>query len=157
MIATARRDFPNLGPAGAPGPRQLLAVLLGADSESARATETQKLLNWGYTAFEAVKLFEAQQAVVAPVVWKGRSAQARLGRPQAVVVSVPAGAAGRLRTQAVRPEPLVAPLAKGQATGMLNIYVGEHKLTSMPLLMLEAVEEAGLIGRAWDAFRLWIQ
>lgn len=157
MIATARREFPNLGPGDAAGSRRLLAVVLGADNENARATETQKLLNWGYTAFEAVKLFDANQAVLSPAVWKGKSAQARLGRSQPVVVAVPAGAASRLRVQAVRPEPLVAPLAKGQATGMLKIYIGEQSLSNIPLLALDAVEEAGLIGRAWDAFRLWIQ
>jgi len=157
MIATAQRTFPHLGPDGAVGVRRLLAVVLGADSENARATETQKLMNWGYTAFEAVKLFEAGQPVVAPAVWKGRSAQARLGRPQAVIVTVPAGYAPRLRAQAVRPEPLVAPLAKGQAVGKLKIYMGEHALSEIPLLALESVEEAGLIGQAWDAFRLWIQ
>jgi D-alanyl-D-alanine carboxypeptidase (penicillin-binding protein 5/6) len=157
LIATAQREFPHLGPAGAPGPRRLLVVLLGADSESARATEAQKLLNWGYTAFETVKLFEANQPVLTPAVWKGSTAQVRLGRPQAVVVTVPAGQAGHLRTQAVRPDPLVAPLRKGQATGMLKIYSGERTLSEIPLLALETVDEAGLIGRAWDAFRLWIQ
>lgn len=157
LIVTAQREFPNLGPAGTPGPRRLLAVLLGTDSENARAIEAQKLLNWGYTAFEAVKLFEANQPVLTPAVWKGRSAQVRLGRPQAVVVTVPTGHASRLRTQAVRPDPLVAPLTKGQATGMLKIYESERALINIPLLALETVEEAGLIGRAWDAFRLWIQ
>lgn len=157
LIATAQRQFPNLGPAGADGPRRLLAIVLGATSENARAIEAQKLLNWGYTAFESVKLFEANQAVVTPDIWKGKSAQARLGRPQSVVVSVPAGSVSRLRTQAIRPDPLVAPLAKGQVTGMLNVYLGERILSSIPLFALERVEEAGLIGRAWDAFRLWMK
>jgi D-alanyl-D-alanine carboxypeptidase (penicillin-binding protein 5/6) len=157
LIATAQREFPHLGPSGVPGPRRLLVVVLGADSENARATEAQKLLNWGYTAFETVKLFEANQPVLTPTVWKGNAAQVRLGRPQAVMVTVPAGQAGLLRTQAVRPEPLVAPLRKGQATGMLKIYNGERTLTEIPLLALESVDEAGLIGQAWDAFRLWIQ
>ncbi len=157
LIATAQREFPHLGLAGAPGARRLLAVVLGTDSENARATETQKLLNWGFAAFEAVKLFEANQPVLTPAIWKGRSAQVRLGRPQAVVVTVPAGQAGQLRTQALRPEPLVAPLKKGQASGSLKIYIGERTLSNIPLLALESVEEAGLIGRAWDAFRLWVQ
>lgn len=157
IIATAQRDFPHLGPDGAPGPRRLMAVVLGAGSESARATEAQKLLNWGYAAFETVKLFEANQAVLTPRVWKGSAAQVRLGRPQAVVVTVPTGLAGRLRTEAVRPEPLVAPLRKGQKVGTLKIYEGERTLSEIPLLSLETVDEAGLLGQAWDAFRLWVQ
>lgn len=157
IIATAQRDFPHLGPDGAPGPRRLMAVVLGAGSENARATEAQKLLNWGYAAFETVKLFEANQAVLSPRVWKGSAAQIRLGRPQAVVVTVPAGLAGRLRTQAIRPDPLVAPLRKGQAVGTLRIYEGERTLSEIPLLALDTVDEAGLLGQAWDAFRLWVQ
>src|SRR6476620_6253425 len=82
LIATAKRDFPNLGPAGAPGGRRLLSIVLGTASDSARATESQKLLNWGYTAFEAVKLFDGGQAVVSPPVWTGTSATVSLGRPQ---------------------------------------------------------------------------
>lgn len=157
IIATAQRDFPHLGPDGAPGPRRLMAVLLGASSENARATEAQKLLNWGYAAFETVKLFEANQAVLTPRVWKGSAAQVHLGRPQAVVVTVPTGLAARLRTQAVRPDPLVAPVRKGQVVGTLRIYEGERTLSEIPLLALETVDEAGLLGQAWDAFRLWVQ
>ncbi len=157
LIATAQREFPSLGPAGKPGPRRLLTVLLGADSENARATEAQKLLNWGYAAFEAVKLFEAHQAILTPVVWKGTARQVRLGRPQAVVVTVPTGLAARLQVQAVRPEPLVAPLRKGEATGTLRVFDGEHTLREIPLLALESVDESGLMGQAWDAFRLWVQ
>jgi D-alanyl-D-alanine carboxypeptidase (penicillin-binding protein 5/6) len=55
LVATAKRDFANVGS------RRLLSVVLGADTENARANESQKLLNWGYTAFDAVKLFEAGQ------------------------------------------------------------------------------------------------
>lgn len=157
LIATAQREFPHLGPGGKPGPRRLLAVLLGAESENARATEAQKLLNWGYAAFETVKLFEANQPILTPTIWKGSARELRLGRPQAVVVTVPTGLATRLQTQAVRPEPLVAPVRKGQAVGTLRVIDGERTLHEIPLLALDSVDEAGLIGQAWDAFRLWIQ
>jgi D-alanyl-D-alanine carboxypeptidase (penicillin-binding protein 5/6) len=157
LIATARREFPSLGPGGARGQRRLLVVLLGAQSEQARATEAQKLLNWGYAAFETIKLFEAGQAVLTPVVWKGSAPHVRLGRPQAVVVTVPTGQAKQVRAQALRPDPLVAPLRKGQVAGTLKVQNGERTLLEIPLLALDSVEEAGLMGRAWDAFRLWIQ
>ena len=157
MVATAAREFPNLGPGAAPGRRRLLAVVLGTDNENARAGETQKLLNWGFSAFEAVKLFDANQAVLTPAVWKGSAATAPLGRVRPIVVAVPTGMSGRLRLQAVRPEPLVAPLARGQVTGTLKVFLGEQSLTDFSLVALDSVDEAGLIGRAWDAFRLWVQ
>lgn len=157
MVATAQREFPHLGPAGGPGPRRLLAVVLGAASEQTRAAEAQRLLNWGYTAFEAVKLFEANQAVLTAAIWKGRAAEVRLGRPQAVVVTVPAGLGMQLRMDVVRADPLIAPLRQGQVAGLLRIREGERTLFEIPLLALDEVGEAGLIGQAWDALRLWLQ
>ena len=158
LIATAQRDFPNLGAGNQPGARRLLAIVLGAASENARANEAQKLLNWGYTAFEAVKLFDANQAVVSPAVWKGRSSVVRIGRPQPIVIAVPSGTGAKLKTEVVRRDPLVAPFQRGQAMGTLRIRVDEQApISEVPLVALEAVEEAGVIGRAWDAIRLWIK
>jgi D-alanyl-D-alanine carboxypeptidase (penicillin-binding protein 5/6) len=139
------------------GSRRLLSIVLGASSENARAAESQKLLNWGYTAFDVVKLFDGNQAVVSPNVWKGRNNTVKLGRPQAIVVAVPAGAVNRIQTQVARPEPLVAPLLKGQVVGALKVSIDQQHLMDVPLTVLEAVEQAGVMGRAWDAVRLWIR
>ena len=164
LIATANRQFVSLGKAGAVagspdavGGRRLLTIVLGATSENARANEAQKLLNWGYTAFDAVKLFDANQAVVTPVVWKGQSPELKLGRTLAIVVAVPAGQAAKIKTEVIRPEPLVAPFTKGQSVGTLKVTSGEQVLVETPLVALEAVEQAGIVGRTWDAVRLWIK
>ena len=159
MIATAKRDFPNLGAAGAVGGRRLLAIVLGTSSDSARANESQKLLNWGYTAYEAVKLFDAGQPVVSPAVWKGTDSTVKLGRPEAIVVAVAAGSAPKIKTQVARPDPLVAPFKKGQSLGSLKVMLGDNPIpiAEVPLVALEAVEEAGIFGRAWDSIRLWIK
>ncbi len=151
LVATAKRDFPNLGP------RRLMAVVLGASSEIARANEAQKLLNWGYTAFHAVKLFDAGQPVATPAIWKGKEASVKLGRSDALVVAVPTGSAAQIKTQLVRPDPLVAPVTKGQTIGSLKIFRGEQLWVDMPLQALDTVEQAGVLGRAWDALRLWIK
>jgi len=164
MIATAHRDVPGLGQTGAPagspaalGSRRLLSIVLGAASEEARANESQKLLNWGYTAFEAVKLFDANQAVATPAVWKGKEATVTLGQSRAIVVAVPAGMGAKLTTQVARPEPLVAPLIKGQPVGSLVVSGAGQVVAKVPLLALQGVEQAGVMGRAWDALRLWIK
>jgi len=164
LIATAKRDFVGLGASGAApgspgamGSRRLLSIVLGATSENSRANESQKLLNWGYTAFEPVKLFDANQAVVSPAVWKGKAAIVKLGRPEAIVVAVPAGTSGKIKTQVLRSDPLVAPFTKGQQVATLKVTSGEQTLVDVPLLVLETVEQAGVLGRAWDALRLWIK
>jgi D-alanyl-D-alanine carboxypeptidase (penicillin-binding protein 5/6) len=164
MVATARRVFTNLVTAGAAagtpsatGSRRLLSIVLGAESDNARANESQKLLNWGYTAFEAVKLFDANQPVVTPPVWKGASATVKLGRTQSVVVAVPNGMAAKIKTQVLRNDPLLAPAAQGQQLATLRVTAGDQTVVDVPLLALDAVEQAGIFGRAWDAMRLWIR
>lgn len=151
LVATAKRDFPNVGS------RRLMAIVLGTSSEISRANEAQKLLNWGYTAFEAVKLFDAGQAVATPAIWKGKASTVKLGRADALVVAVPTGSAAQIKTQLARPDPLVAPVTKGQTIGSLKVFRGEQLWVEMPLQALDAVEQAGVLGRAWDALRLWIK
>ena len=157
LIATAKREFAGLGTGNTPGSRRLLAIVLGTASENDRANEAQKLLNWGYTAFEAVKLFDAGQAVVTPKVWKGTENTVKLGRPEAIVVALPAGSAARLKTSISRTDPLLAPLAKGQQAAVLKVSVGDVAVLDVPLLALDGVAQAGFVGRAWDAMRLWIK
>jgi len=157
LVATAHRPVPALG-AGPQGQRRLLSVLLGAASENARATESQKLLNWGYTAFDVVRLIPAGQPVASPRVWKGKASVVKLGKPEGVVIAVPAGEGGKLKTEIARPEPLVAPLMRGQSVGTLRVTLASGAVAAeVPLTVLETVEESGIVGRAWDALRLWIQ
>lgn len=151
LVATSKRDFPNVGQ------RRLLSIVLGTTSENARANETQKLLNWGYTAFDAVKLFDAGQPAATPAVWKGTQNTLKIGRPEAIIVTVPSGSAGKVTTQIVRQDPLVAPFTKGQPVGTLKVSLGEQPVAEVPLVALEAVDQAGIFGRAWDAIRLWIK
>jgi D-alanyl-D-alanine carboxypeptidase (penicillin-binding protein 5/6) len=155
LVASAAREYPNLG---AGQKRRLLSVVLGTASREARASESQKLLNWGFTAFDPVRLFEAGKPIVTPEVWKGTARQAKLGAEGAVVVAVPRGEGDKLKTQVVRTDPLVAPLAQGQRVGTVKVTTAAGTpVAEVPLVVQEAVEQAGLLGRAWDAIRLWIK
>lgn len=152
LVATAKRDLPNVGQ------RRLLSIVLGTASEKARANESQKLLNWGYTAYDAVKLFDADQPVATPSVWKGSANVVKIGKADgAVVVTVPSGMGGKLTTEVVRQDPLIAPIAKGQSMGVLKVKSGADVVAEVPLVALEAVEQAGFFGRLWDTIRLWIK
>jgi D-alanyl-D-alanine carboxypeptidase (penicillin-binding protein 5/6) len=151
LIASAQRDFPN-------GKRRLLSVVLNTTSMEARATESQKLLNWGFTAFDALRLFEGGAPIATPQVWKGKVNEAKLGAAGSVFVTVPHGEGPKLQTRIERTDPLVAPLAKGQRVGTLKVATAAGQpVAELPLVVLEPIEEAGIFGRAWDAIRLWIK
>ncbi|MDC8786846.1 D-alanyl-D-alanine carboxypeptidase family protein [Roseateles koreensis] len=151
LIASAQRDFPN-------GKRRLLSVVMGTASKEARASESQKLLNWGYASFDAVRLFEKDQAIATVPVWKGTAPQAKLGAAGAVFVAVPRGDGAKLQTKIERTDPLVAPLAKGQRVGTIKVLTAAGApVSEVPLVVQEAVPQSGLLGRAWDSLRLWIK
>jgi serine-type D-Ala-D-Ala carboxypeptidase (penicillin-binding protein 5/6) len=151
LIASAQRDFPN-------GKRRLLSVILNTKSMEARADESQKLLNWGYQTFDAVRLFEDGKAMATVPVWKGKKNEARLGAVGAVFVTVPKGEGGKLKTTISRTDPLIAPLSKGQRVGTLKVTTDSGAaVAEVPLVALDGVEQAGVMGRAWDAIRLWIK
>lgn len=159
LVASAQRDFPNLGAAGgAGGKRRLLSVVLNTASMDARANESQKLLNWGFQAFDTVRLFEAGKTISTVQVWKGKANEVQLGSTGAVFASVPKGEGAKLVTKVERTDPLVAPLAKGQRVGTVRVTTAAGaKVAERPLVVLEPVQEAGILGRAWDAIRLWIK
>lgn len=151
LVASAQRDFPN-------GKRRLLSVVLNTTSMEARATESQKLLNWGFTAWDSLRLFEGGKPIATPPVWKGKANEANLGAADPVFVTVPSGEGPKLQTRIERTDPLVAPLEKGQKVGVIKVTTAAGEpVTEVPLVVLETVEQAGILGRAWDALRLWIK
>ena len=151
LVSSANSDFPN-------GKRRLLSVVMGTASKEARASESQKLLNWGYTAYDAVKVFDAGKAIATVPVWKGEAKEAKLGAADAVFVAVPHGDGTKLQTQVERTDPLVAPLNKGQRVGTLRVTTTAGALVAeVPLTVQEAVPVAGIFGRAFDSIRLWIK
>ena len=154
LVASSARDMPN-------GKRRLLSVVLGTASREARASESQKLLNWGWQAWDAVRLVEAGKPVLTVPVWKGSTSEARLGAETsagALYVTVPKGEGDHLKTVVERTDPLVAPLVQGQRVGTIKVTTaGGTALASVPLVVQEPVALAGFFGRTWDAVRLWIK
>jgi serine-type D-Ala-D-Ala carboxypeptidase (penicillin-binding protein 5/6) len=150
LIATARREVQGVQ-------RRLLSVVVGTASPEARANESQKLLNWGYSAFDMVKLFAANQPVTEARVWKGAANTVGLGRTQPLVLAVPRGMASKLQTRVVRTDPLMAPLTAGQQVGTLKVSLGGQPWQDIPLVALREVPSAGWLGRTWDALRLAVE
>ncbi|MBL8386151.1 MAG: D-alanyl-D-alanine carboxypeptidase [Burkholderiales bacterium] len=144
LISSARR-----------GPRRLLAVLLGAQSESARATESQKLLNFGFLNYDAVRLYEKDKSVAALEVWKGASREVNAGFDRDFYVSVPRGQADRVKATLLAQKPLIAPVAQRQNVGTVKVTIDGRDIATVPVQALEAVATAGVFGRAVDTVRLW--
>ena len=137
------------------GPRRLLTVVLGAASDNARATESQKLLNFGFLNYDGIKLYDKGQSVAQLEVWKGSAREIKAGFDRELFVTLPKGQAGKVKATLVSQKPLIAPVALGQKIGSMKVTVEGRDIAEIPVVALEAVEGAGVFGRAYDTVRLW--
>jgi D-alanyl-D-alanine carboxypeptidase (penicillin-binding protein 5/6) len=154
LVATAIRPVPPRGGEGL-RTRRLLSVILGASSATSRATESQKLLNWGYSNFELVTVAKADAALTTARVWKGQTKMAALGVKGGLAVTVPTGSSDKVELKVNVPERLIAPLAAGQVVGDVSVSLpGGVVLTKQPLVAVEAVPADGFLGRMWDTLLL---
>ena len=158
LVASAHREQKNAtDPQGSQFSRRILSVLLGASSDATRATESQKLLNYGFQNFEALQLYRKNQPVGNHPVWKGQQPTVSAGFADDVLITAPRAQIGNIKGEIERTEPLIAPIHAGQRIGTLRIRLGETVIAERPLTALETVETAGWFKSTWDTIRLWVK
>ena len=158
LVASAHREQKNAtDPQGSQFSRRILSVLLGASSDATRATESQKLLNYGFQNFEALQLYRKNQPVGNHPVWKGQQPTVSAGFADDVLITAPRAQIGNIKGEIERTEPLIAPIHAGQRIGTLRIRLGETVIAERPLIALETVETAGWFKSTWDTIRLWVK
>lgn len=134
--------------------RRLISVVLGAASESARAIESQKLLNYGFQFYDTVRLYESNQPVATLQVWKGSSNTVKAGFTSDFYLSLPKGQVDKLKANVESMQPLLAPISAGQRVGTMNVMLDGKPYRELPVVALESVPVAGILGRSWDSIRL---
>ncbi|SDG61906.1 D-alanyl-D-alanine carboxypeptidase family protein [Propionivibrio dicarboxylicus] len=137
------------------GPRRLLSVVLGTTSDSVRAQESLKLLNYGFQFYDAVKLYAKDQPVSTLKVWKGTQGTLKAGFANDFQLAVPKGFEQSLKSEFVAQPKLMAPIAAGQIVGTLKVSLDGKPFGEYPVSALEAIPEGGAVSRAIDTVRLW--
>jgi D-alanyl-D-alanine carboxypeptidase (penicillin-binding protein 5/6) len=146
LVASAKR-----------GDRRLVSVMLGAPSDAARAAESQKLLNWGFQAFDTVQLYQSGKSVAKVRVWKGEQKEVDAGFLADRYLTLPKGKADKLTLTLKTVEPLVAPVQRAQPVGTVSVALEGQPMAEFPLIALEEVPQASIVGRAIDSVRLWLK
>jgi D-alanyl-D-alanine carboxypeptidase (penicillin-binding protein 5/6) len=135
--------------------RRLLSVVLGTVSDSARASESQKLLNWGYISYDSVSLFTKEQPVATLRVWKGTQNEVKAGFASDLSIAVPKGYAEKVSKDFVAEPRLIAPIEAGQKLGTLKVAIDGQAYGEYPVIALEKVELGNIFVRIFDTIRLW--
>jgi D-alanyl-D-alanine carboxypeptidase (penicillin-binding protein 5/6) len=143
LVASARR-----------GERRVIAVVLGAQGDTARMTEAQKLLNFGFQSWETRRLYKRGDSVATPVVYKGISDTVSLGFDHDVWLTLPRERFTGLKAVLETRQPFVAPLAAGQKAGIMKLMRDSTPVAEFPVVALEGVPVAGFLSRGWDTLKL---
>jgi serine-type D-Ala-D-Ala carboxypeptidase (penicillin-binding protein 5/6) len=134
---------------------RLISVVLGAASESARATESQKLLNYGFQFYESQLVYKAGQAVNQLKVWKGKENELAATVAEDLFITLPKGEYSRVKATITSQQPLIAPIQAGQEVGTIEFTLDGKVIDTQKLVASKTVAIAGFFGRLWDTIRLW--
>ena len=134
---------------------RLIAVVFGTNSEQARAAETQKLLTYGFRFFETQTFYQKGTELAQAPVWKGTERQVKAGLAEDLTMTMPKGELKKLAASMTMNPQLVAPIAKGDVIGKVEVKLDDKVVHSANLIALDAVEEGGIFRRLWDSIRLF--
>ncbi|MBL8514970.1 MAG: D-alanyl-D-alanine carboxypeptidase [Betaproteobacteria bacterium] len=147
LIATAKRGDADKA-------RRLISVVLGTNSDVARMQESQKLLNYGYQFFDAQRLYKKSDPVATLEIFKGSQNNVKLGFERDMWLALPKDKFANLKATLSTQQPMMAPLQKGQKAGTMKLTQNDKLIAELPVVALEDVPLAGVLGRGWDAIRL---
>ena len=137
--------------------RRLLSVVLGTKSDATRASESLKLLNWGFQSYDAVTLFAKDQPVATLRVWKGTQKTVKAGFERPFMIAVPRGYADKVKSEFTPQPRLMAPIQAGQQLGSLKVTIDGKLYGEYPVPALENVGLIGIFGRTIDSVLLWFE
>ena len=137
------------------GDERMIAVVMGASSERARADSAMALLNYGFNFYETHRLYDASKPLATPRLWKGAANQLPIGVAENVLVTVKRGEYDKLKATMDIPATLIAPYKKGQQVGTLRISLAGQPVQTVPLIALADAPQGGFFSRLWDTILLW--
>ncbi|MCG7532024.1 serine hydrolase [Psychrobium sp. MM17-31] len=135
---------------------RLIAVVMGAKSARARASESKKILNYGFRFFETVTPYQAGHEFASQRVWYGATDEVKLGITESTPLTIRRGQSKNLKASFELSKELEAPIAKGEQVGTVFIQLDGKDIASYPLVTLNEVEQGGWFKRTMDYFKQMI-
>jgi len=146
LISSAKRDS-----------TRRISVILGAPTDAARATESQKLLNYGFQFFDSTPVYKRGQTINQLRVWKGAENMVASTVASDLYLTLPKGEYANVKAVISSTQPLIAPIKKGQVIGTVKFMLNGKVVEQRSIVAAKAVDTAGILGRAWDSIKLLLQ
>jgi D-alanyl-D-alanine carboxypeptidase (penicillin-binding protein 5/6) len=142
LVASAVRDG-----------QRLILVINGTKSSKERAEEARKLMDWGFRAFEKVRLFGKGETIADADVFHGSAGSVGLAANRDLELLLPRGSRDQIKARVVYTGPVAAPVEAGQEIGVLNITSGDELIKKEPLYAVDSVDVGTLRQRAMDGLK----
>ena len=139
------------------GNTRLVSVVLGAASESMRAAESQKLLNYGFQFYESTLVYKQAQTINTLRVFKGQDKTIAASLNKDFYLTLPKGDYARVKANMTSQQPLIAPIKAGQVIGKIIFSLDGKVLNEQNLVASKTVNMAGFFGRLLDSIKLLLQ
>lgn len=139
------------------GEMRLIAVLMGANTESERNTHSRRLLEYGFRHFATRRLFENNSVLLSKKIWGGLSDKIRLGVEEEMQITLPRAQFELLDIQTHVNDQLIAPIEDRQEVGTVRVMLNDELIAERPLIALQRVRSLGFTGRMWAYIQLFFQ
>lgn len=133
------------------GDRRIVFVLTGLQSESARAEEAERIVNWAFRQFAEQDIHAAGTQLAHADVWMGAVPQVGMVLAQDLSLLVPVTNQRDLQGEVIYTGPIEAPISAGDRLGELVIQLDGLPETRVPLLAETDVPRGGFSQRVRTA------
>ena len=135
---------------------RLISIIINTPSDASRTEGTQKLLTYGFHFFKTHLLFTPKDIVSQPRIWKGNLKTIQLGVPHNMLVTIPVGQYEQLKITTQLPDPIIAPVNKGEKLGTMTVMLNDQVLLKSPLIAKESVSKGSFFSRLSDSISMVI-
>ncbi|EMK3395092.1 D-alanyl-D-alanine carboxypeptidase [Vibrio parahaemolyticus] len=135
------------------GDMRLIAVVMGAKSQSVRESESKQLLSYGFRFYDTLMPTAAGTDIANARVWMGQKDELKVGVNRDVYLTLPKGDVNKLKAEVEYSGDLLAPIAQDQVVGKVLYKVDGKVVKETELVALEPVEEGGIFKRIMDWFK----
>ena len=136
---------------------RLISVVMGTKSPEARATESLKLLTYGFRFYETFDAYPPGQPITQAAVWHAAQKTINLGAKESAWITLPRGMKDQVKADFKINAEIKAPIKPGQVFGSLSIKLGTEELKVVDLVSLEEIPSGPVLTQAWHWLYLSVQ
>ncbi len=137
--------------------RRLIAVASGFNTKNERSKQSLKLLTWGLTKFETIRIAEKDKVFTTIDVWQGKKDKINAHVKNDIYKTIPKAKKRYLKVKIEYEGPVAAPINKNEVIGKLNVFYKDENIGAYDLLSSENIKRQNIISRLLTSinFLIW--